>query len=159
MRLFTAMIATETNTFSPLPAGHKLYADCYLVRGGKHLEPIELFAMPLVKFRDYGRKRGWEVVESLATFAQPAAATQQTVYEDFRAEVLADLRRAMPVDVVLLNLHGAMVAEGYEDCEGDLLTHVRAIVGPKVPIGVELDLHCHLTDEMVAMPKRWLPVQ
>ncbi|MBI1777559.1 MAG: M81 family metallopeptidase [Proteobacteria bacterium] len=150
MRLFTAMIATETNTFSPLPAGLKLYEECYLVRGGRHLEPYELFALPLVRFRDHARKLGWQVVESLATFAQPAAATQRIVYEDFRDEVLEDLRRAMPVDVVLLNLHGAMVAEGYEDCEGDLLTHIRAIVGRTVPIGVELDLHCHLTDEMVA---------
>ena len=38
----------------------------------------------------------------------------------------------MPVDGVLLGLHGAMVAEGYDDCEGDLIERVRAIVGPKV---------------------------
>jgi microcystin degradation protein MlrC len=41
------------------------------------------------------------------------------------------------------------VAEGYDDCEGDLLARVRAIVGPDVPIGGELDLHCHLTELMV----------
>ena len=55
----------------------------------------------------------------------------------------------MPVDGVLLMLHGAMVAEGYDDCEGDLLRRVRALVGPVVPVGAELDLHCHLTDEML----------
>jgi microcystin degradation protein MlrC len=50
---------------------------------------------------------------------------------------------------VLLDLHGAMVAEGYDDCEGDLIDHVRKVVGANVPIGVELDLHCHISPLMV----------
>ncbi|MEP7293963.1 MAG: M81 family metallopeptidase, partial [Chloroflexota bacterium] len=52
-------------------------------------------------------------------------------------------------DAVLLDLHGAMVADGYDDCEGDLIAHVREIVGAGVPIGVELDLHCHISSLMV----------
>ena len=46
-------------------------------------------------------------------------------------------------------MHGAMVAEGYDDCEGDLLAHVRKIVGPDLPVGVELDLHCNISDTML----------
>jgi microcystin degradation protein MlrC len=42
-----------------------------------------------------------------------------------------------------------MVAEGYDDCEGDLISRVRAIVGPKAIIGAELDLHCHVSETMV----------
>ena len=53
------------------------------------------------------------------------------------------------MDVVLLGLHGAMVADGYDDCEGDLLQRVRAIVGPDTVVGAELDPHCHVTPEMV----------
>jgi microcystin degradation protein MlrC len=45
-------------------------------------------------------------------------------------------------------MHGAMVADGYDDCEGDTLARVREIVGPGVPVGIELDLHCHLTETM-----------
>jgi len=41
-------------------------------------------------------------------------------------------------------MHGAMVAEGYDDCESDVLAHVRKVVGPDVPVGVELDLHCNV---------------
>jgi len=51
--------------------------------------------------------------------------------------------------MVLLGLHGAMVADGYDDCEGDLLQRVRAIVGPKVVVGAELDPHNHLSVAMV----------
>ncbi len=149
MRLFTALLGTETNTFSPLPAGFKLYREFYLVRGGRHPEPHDFVAVPLVRWRERAKAKGWEVVESLATFAQPAAATLRHVYESFRDEILADLKAVMPVDAVMLNLHGAMVADGYDDAEGDLMQCIRRIVGPKVPIGAELDLHCHLTDEMV----------
>jgi microcystin degradation protein MlrC len=41
-----------------------------------------------------------------------------------------------------------MVAEGYDDCEGDILAAVRAIVGRDVPVVVEVDLHCHFTRAM-----------
>jgi microcystin degradation protein MlrC len=43
--------------------------------------------------------------------------------------VLASCKAAMPVDGVVLGLHGAMVADGYDDCEGDLIERVRGIVG------------------------------
>jgi microcystin degradation protein MlrC len=42
-----------------------------------------------------------------------------------------------------------MVAHGYDDCEGDLLSRARAIAGPGCVIGTELDLHAHLTQAMV----------
>ena len=76
-----------------------------------------------------------------------------------RDEILDQLRAAMPVDGVLLGLHGAMIAHGYDDCEGDLIERVRAIVGPKVPIGVELDPHCHLTEKRVRRRRHHHPLQ
>ena len=62
-----------------------------------------------------------------------------------RDEILGQLKAALPVDGAVFNLHGAMVAHGYDDCEGDFLERVRALAGPKCVIGVELDPHCHLT--------------
>jgi len=47
-----------------------------------------------------------------------------------RDEILDQVRQAMPLDGVLLGLHGAMVADGYDDVEGDVIERVRAIVGP-----------------------------
>jgi microcystin degradation protein MlrC len=83
-------------------------------------------------------------------WAQPGGITVRSAYESLRDEMLNDLRTAMPVDVVLLMLHGAMVAQGYDDCEEDMISRVRDIVGPTTVIGVELDLHCHLSPLMIA---------
>lgn len=149
MKIFTACLSTEINTFSPIPTGYANFAETYLVRGGAHPEQVLAFAVPLLIFRRLAEERQWSVVESLCALAGPAGLTARPVYESFREEILADLQQALPVDMVLLNLHGAMVADGYDDCEGDLIAAIRQVVGPDVPIGAELDPHCHLTQAMV----------
>ena len=149
MRVFTATLATETNTFSPFLTGMQNFEESYLVRGGQHGEDPVSLALPPVRWRELAQARGWTVIEGLSAFAQPAGTTLQPVYEQLRDEVLDELRANLPVNFVLLNLHGAMVSEGCDDCEGDMTARVREIVGPDVPIGVELDLHCHLTQQLM----------
>src|SRR5262249_21597768 len=92
---------------------------------------------------------GWEVVESLHTFAEPAGPTTRAAYEYMRDRILSDLAAAGEVDAVLMFLHGAMVADGYDDCEADLVTRMRALVGKRTRIGIELDLHAHIDETIV----------
>jgi microcystin degradation protein MlrC len=96
-----------------------------------------------------GEQSQMQVEKSLFCMAQPSAPTVQKDYEELRDEILNDLKAAMPVDMVLLMLHGAQMAQGYDDCEGDIIEKARAIVGPKVAIGVELDLHANVTKKMM----------
>lgn len=148
MRVFAGGIETETNTFSPMPTG---MADFEVIRAADLDDQADLggFGGPFNIFRRRCQQRGWEYIFSLYAFAQPAGTTVRAVYESLRDELLDALKAAMPVDIVLLPLHGAMVAEGYDDCETDIVTRVREIVGPDAKIGVELDLHCDLTEETV----------
>jgi len=148
MRIFIASLGTETNTFSPLPTGRQTFEETLVAReASRHADHFA--ALPARTWRRLAEADGHTVVESLSAFAQPGGRTVRAVWEGFRDEILADLRAAVPVDAVLLFLHGAMVAEGYDDCEGDLLARVRAIVGPSVVVGAELDPHCHLSEAMV----------
>lgn len=144
MKVFAGGISTETNTFSPMPTG---LADFKVIRATdadqSDVRPV------LDMFRQKSAERGFEFVQGLHAGAQPAGITTRPTYEGLRDELLAELQAAMPVDMVLLSLHGAMVAEGYDDCETDMITRTREIVGPTAQIGVELDLHCDVTQEMV----------
>ena len=149
-RMFLGMLATETNTFSPVPTGPNVWKESLLVHRSDPRDqdpPAVRGARTLLG--KLASERGWEVAEGLFAFAQPAGPTPRAFYEELRDELLSDLKAAMPVDGVLLMLHGAMVAEGYDDCEGDILTRARELVGPEVPVGAELDLHCHVTARMV----------
>jgi microcystin degradation protein MlrC len=148
MRVFAATLATETNTFSPIPTGLQSFAD-HTYRAGEHPDEPTLFTAPLFVARQRAKANNWQVIEGLCTFAQPAGITTRHAYETLRDELLENLRQALPVDIVLLGMHGAMVADGYDDCEGDLLSRVRALVGPKTVVGGELDPHCHMTRQMI----------
>ncbi|MBL0089678.1 MAG: M81 family metallopeptidase [Ideonella sp.] len=150
MRVFTATLATETNTFAPMPTGLDSFRERGYYPAGQHPDHMSFFAGPLWAARQRARERGWQVAEGMVAAAQPSGITTRVAYETLRDELLADLRAAMPVDMVVLGLHGAMVADGCLDCEGDLLARVRAIVGPQGVLGAELDPHHHLSEAMVA---------
>ena len=150
MRLFTAALATETNTFAPLPTGLASFRDRGYYRAGTHPPELSFFAGPLFAARQRCKDNGWTLVEGMVAAAQPSGTTTRAAYECLRDELLADLRAALPVQVVVLGLHGAMVADGYDDCEGDLLERVRGIVGAGVVVGAELDPHNHLSAAMLA---------
>ncbi len=148
MKLFTALLATETNTFATAPTGLRAFAELGIHRGDASLKAPQGIGALLRTLRDLAEADGHLLVESICATAQPSGRTVRAVYEGLREQLLDDLRAAMPVDVVQLFLHGAMVAEGYDDCEGDLLQRVRAIVGTRCAVGAELDLHCHFTEAM-----------
>ncbi len=149
MRVFSGALATETNTFAPMPTGLASFNDRGYFPAGQHPDHMLYFSGPLWAARLRGAERGWDLVEGMVAGAQPSGTTTRHAYETLRDELLRDLRGALPVDMVLLGLHGAMVADGYDDCEGDLLARVRSIVGPDVVIGAELDPHNHLSQAML----------
>jgi microcystin degradation protein MlrC len=136
LRLFGGGVATETNVFSPMPTGIDDF------KPGNYDS----------SFAEYARvaeERGYTYIQGYYGFAQPAGLTSRSAYEELRDRLLRQIEDALPLDGVLLSLHGAMVAEGYPDCETDLVRRVREAVGARTNIGVLLDLHCDLAPEML----------
>src|SRR5260221_5146050 len=157
MRVFIAGFDTETNTFAPIPTGRRAFAEGFVAHGNATQLPENYCSAQLNVWRRRAEERGWEVAESLCTFAEPGGTIVRAVYESFRDEILFDLRRAMPVDLVILALHGAMAAEGYDDCEGDLLGGIRPTFGANVPTAPELTFLCHIPKPMCRHPTPLVP--
>src|SRR5262249_9295966 len=82
--------------------------------------------------------------------AWPGGIATRDAFSWLREELVGALKRSLPVDAVLLALHGALVAEGAPDVEGEVLHALREVIGPKVPLVATLDLHANVTCEMVA---------
>ncbi|MBV8500448.1 MAG: M81 family metallopeptidase [Paucibacter sp.] len=150
MRIFLAGLIHETNSFSPIPTGVASFEEGLLVRRADPdaLRRIEAQAM-LGGVLAAARSKGDTLLPGLFAVAEPSGPLARPGYEELRDALLADLKASGPVDAVVLMLHGAMLAEGYPDCEGDLLTRLREVVGPGVPIAALLDLHGNLSAAMV----------
>ncbi|WP_185984097.1 M81 family metallopeptidase [Aureimonas mangrovi] len=145
MRIFTASLATETNTFSPVPTDLASFKAAFYAGPGEHPDTPTLCSSVVPILRRRARAEGFTAIEGTSCWAEPAGLIQRRTYEHLRDTILAELQAAMPVDGVVLGLHGAMVAQGYDDPEGDFLQRVRAIVGPEILVAAEFDPHSHLT--------------
>ncbi len=145
MRLFAAALGLEANTFLPIPTSYRAFLERIYFPPGEHPDWPTPQTAALWVARRRAARDGFELIEGSSFAAQPGGPAVRAAYERMRDEILGELKRALPVDGVVLNLHGAMVAHGYDDCEGDLLERARALVGEKCVIGIELDPHCNLT--------------
>ena len=150
MRLFSATLATETNTFAPLPTSLRAFQASVWLRPGEHPEDApRMCTAPLFVARRRAAAEGFTLIEGSCFAASPAGIVNRDAYETMRDEILAQVTAGLPLDAVVLGLHGAMVAQDYDDVEGDMIERVRAIVGDGCVIGVELDPHCHMTRRRV----------
>jgi microcystin degradation protein MlrC len=148
MRIFTASLATESNSFSPIPTGRASFVPRSFGPGEAPEEPTHYTATCWVA-RRRAKQEGFTLIEGSTFATEPSGPCAKAAYEEMRDTIMAELKAAMPVDGIAFGLHGAFVAEGYDDVEGDILEKAREIVGPRCVIGVELDPHCHLTKKRV----------
>ena len=146
MKIFAAGLFTETNTFSPIPTG----IDDFEILHGDEMGLKRLCNIaPFGAWQKKARARKDKLHVGIFAWAYSAGFTATAAYEALRDELLKSLVVEGPVDIILLNLHGAMATPDYDDCEGDLLAHIRQQVSPETIIAAELDLHCHLSAKML----------
>ncbi len=157
-RIFIAGFQHETNTFAPSPADWAAFerGSSYppYSRGTAMLELLAPGSLPAAGFIDAARERGWTLVPSVWAGATPSARVTRDAFERIAGDLLDDLRaalRAGPLDGMLLDLHGAAVAEHVDDAEGELLQRIRAVTGPELPIVATLDLHANVSVRMLQL--------
>ncbi|MBQ8258520.1 MAG: M81 family metallopeptidase [Clostridia bacterium] len=95
------------------------------------------------------RKAGAEVIPGGFVSAQPGAIIEQSFVDDYIEQLKRVTRENLPLDGVVLVMHGAAQSEESDDPEGDIVIAVREIVGANVPITVALDLHANISERMV----------
>jgi microcystin degradation protein MlrC len=152
MRIVTGGIAQETNTFQWQPTTLADFARAgfgTLVRGEEILA-LEGTGTVYGGAVSAARRLGVELVPTTYGSVMPGGRVSREAFDLLTTEILAGIRAALPVDGVLLVLHGAMALEDADDAEGLLIAAVRDVVGPAVPIVAPLDLHTNLSDAMVA---------
>ncbi|UVI31352.1 M81 family metallopeptidase [Paenibacillus spongiae] len=148
MRIAVAGILHETNSFAPGTTGTDDFRD------KEWASDREIFHNYYEHTRtSMGgvihavRDSGAELACGVYTAATPSGIVTAEAAEFMMDALVASLDPA--ADGIVLILHGAMVAEGYPDMEGEILRRVRSAVGPSKPIAMTLDLHANVSAEMV----------
>ncbi|MCG5077641.1 M81 family metallopeptidase [Paraburkholderia tagetis] len=145
MKILIARMNHETNTFSPVATplaafggnGPAWREDAYRENKGMRTA--------MSAFIDAAEREGAQIVTPVSASANPSGPVAAAAYDAICAAIVA---AAPGCDAVMLDLHGAMVAEQTPDGEGDLLERVRAAL-PRAPIAVALDLHGNVTQKMI----------
>jgi microcystin degradation protein MlrC len=150
MRIAIGQLWQETNTFNPIPTTRADFEAFGIVRGADLVETMadtnELGGF-IQSLRTWPEKP--EIVGMVRLPAWPSGAATAETFTWLRDEMVDGLKAALPVDAVLLALHGSMVADSAPDVEGEILSVCRKIVGQGVPIVATLDLHANVTERMV----------
>jgi len=145
MRVAVGGILHETSTFLPFPTTVTDFEQGFgLFRGDAIGDRFRGANTCVGGFFAVAADERFEIVPLLWAFAYPSGVIRRADYELLKAELLERLRAAdaaAPLDGVLLDLHGAMVIEGIEDGDGDVVEAVRDVIGRDRPIAVTYDLH------------------
>jgi microcystin degradation protein MlrC len=155
MRIATGGILHETSTCVDSPTTIEQFEfDRGIIRGPDMLERFSGTNVCTGGFIEGANKSGFELVPLLRASAFPNGLIVREDYESLKQEMLDRLanaeREGGPVDGLLLDLHGAMVVEGVDDGDGDLIETFRDYLGPNRPIVVTQDLHGNHTRARVA---------
>lgn len=134
----------ETNTSA---AGPTTLADFEVHEGPAVVDALGGTRTPLGGFLDAGSGAGVELIPTGFAFALPSGLVTREAHQQLTDGLVERLAAARP-DGILLDLHGAMAAEGCDDVEGALLGSLRARLGD-VPVGVVFDFHANNTPAFV----------
>jgi microcystin degradation protein MlrC len=145
MRIAVLGVHQECNTFSPIPT---TLEDFHLLVGPELVDHWRGTRTEIGGFIDVLKRPDVETVPILAGWAITKGRILEPEFARMK-QILADsLRAALPLDGMLVALHGAMCAEGADDAEGTLLEVIRGIVGAALPLCLTLDLHANVTERI-----------
>ncbi len=146
MRVVIAMIKHETNTFSPVPTPLERFGDGGPYWGEAAYRQYKNTATPIGAYIELAEAAGADIAVPVGAEAWPsgpvAAEADQALNDAVADEV------AKGCDMILLDLHGAMVTETSDDGEGTLVARLRQLA-PDAIIAVALDSHGNLSDAIV----------
>jgi microcystin degradation protein MlrC len=164
MRIAIGGFQHESHSFAPRPTGWREFLQPGgfppLQRPATLVETLRPTSVPCAGAIAVAEEQGIEIVPLTWCFANPAGPVTAEAFERITAlmvAALSDALQAGPLDGIFLELHGAMVAEGFDDAEGELLRRIRAVVGPEMPITASLDPHANMTAQMAALADALVP--
>lgn len=142
----------ETNSFSPVRAELASFLGATnwpaLTEGQEIIGVFRDLNIAIGGFVDEAARQGFAIEPLIWANATPSGPVSRQAFETITGKIVAGVQRTTNLAAVYLDLHGAMVADGYPDAESEILRRVRVVVGDRIPIVASLDLHANVSREM-----------
>ena len=151
-RIAVLGFAIECNRFAPVTTAEDFEHDADIrgnrivseARSGKSITLPDLPGF----FTEMDGTGDWTPVPLRVALAQPGGPVEENFFKAYLAEIEASLKSVLPVDGIFVACHGAALAEGTDDPDGDLFELLRRVAGPDVPIVAVFDLHANVSRRM-----------
>lgn len=149
MRIGVAGCVHESNTFAPGKTTLDQFQSDWIVGKEAFYHSYSQTSTSMGGVIEEAEREGFELVPTFYTQAVPSGIVAEEAIENIITTLINEIDKvADTLDGLVLILHGAMVGEGYQDVEGEILKRVRQTL-PSMPIAITLDLHANVSDEMV----------
>lgn len=149
MRIYVGGISTETNTFSQTFMDIAQFKKGFWFIGDE-MEAVKSTSKETRGVFDYLESQSdVEIVPGFVAHGITAGPVKKEDYNEMTKILLDTLKNSLPVDGVVLNMHGAMQSDDCFDCEGEIFEKVREIVGENIPVTASFDLHACITPKMI----------
>lgn len=157
-RILSLHFRHETNVFCPRQADEAAFRSNRFLSGQAVIDNQLGVGSDTGGFLDvfYGRE-DVEFVPTVALYTSPCGPVTEDMFDYVATSVVKVIREQGPFDAVLADVHGAMVADGHPDGEGDLFEIIRREVGWEIPLFAPLDLHANVTEKMARCATALLP--
>jgi microcystin degradation protein MlrC len=147
MKLAIVGIFHETNTFAPGTTETVDFARECVVGNELFNKRYEHTRTSMGGIIDAARLEQAELACGLYTAATPSGMVSRSAVETLFDSLVSSID--ISADGIVAILHGAMVAEGFPDVEGEIVRRIREKVGYSKPIALTLDLHANISRQMV----------
>ncbi|AZO18919.1 M81 family peptidase [Mesorhizobium sp. M2A.F.Ca.ET.043.05.1.1] len=151
MRVMAAFWQQETNTFNPHLTTLQRFRHGALMFGEDIAHRFRGTDTDWGALLERAQSKNWELVTPLHAHAGSSGALTGSTFEELADILLEPLREPRSVEGILLMLHGSMVSERIQDCEGEILWRVRQLAGWDVPVVLTLDPHANVSHRMADM--------
>ncbi|MDG2102012.1 MAG: M81 family metallopeptidase [Dehalococcoidia bacterium] len=148
MKIATFGISHETNTFSSIPATYEEFENYGIERRNGIFEKFEDSNYTIAGYIEASKDLNFDLVPLLFAQTGPIGTITSTAYKKLSNEIFSMVEKEGPWDGILISNHGAAVAEGFNDMDGEFCKSIRSIVGD-IPIGITLDMHANVSQEII----------
>lgn len=147
MRVIIGGISQESNTFSPSLSTMEDFRNHVFVEG-KEIETM-IIANEINGFYQAASEEQIQCIPTVFGQAVSSGVFSKEAFEELKQLITDHFQRAADYDGVFFAFHGAMVAEGCDDVEGELIQVIRNVIGNEIPFVISLDSHANVTNRMV----------